>query len=282
MKIATVQFSPALKDVDASVGRAIPLAEEAIDQGAELLILPELADTGYDLGSRGTALELGSSVDENPLIQALARTCAASDRHAVTGICERDGDRAYNSAVLIGPDGPMGRYRKIHLFMNEKDIFTPGDAPPMVLDAGPIRVGMLVCFDWMFPEVWRSLALDGADVVCHPSNLVLPYAQQAALVHALVNRYYVATANRIGAEGELAFTGGSQIAGPDGKPMTSSPAGEPHVASAEIRIRESRNKAITPRNDAIADRRPELYGKMVEAPVSRDRSTEGGPGGEDR
>ena len=126
----------------------------------------------------------------------------------VSGLNERDGDRLYNSAVLVGPEGYVGRYRKLHLFMNEKDYFQPGDAGLPVFDIGACKVGMLVCFDWQFPEAWRVLALKGADVICHPANLVLPgLAQRAVPIHALTNRVYVVTGNRTGTEGGLDLHG---------------------------------------------------------------------------
>jgi len=262
LRIATVQFAPVLGDPAASVAAAIPLVEEALE-GADLAILPELADTGYDLGSARAALELASPIDVNPLVGALARICSSLGRHAVAGICEREGDRVFNTAALVGPAGLLGRYRKLHLFMNERDLFAPGDLGLPVFDIGPCRVGMLICFDWAFPEAWRCLALDGADLICHPSNLVLPYAGQATLVHALVNRVYVATANRIGAEGDLAFTGASQIAGPDGRSLAGSPADAPHVAFADIDVARARDKRFTARNDALEDRRPDQYRRIL-------------------
>mgnify|MGYP001152469718 CR=1 FL=1 len=136
----------------------------------------------------------------------------------------------------------------------------PGDAGLPVFDIGLCRVGILVCFDWIFPEAWRVLALKGADVVCHPSNLVLPgLAQRGVPIHALMNRLYVVTANRVGTEGDLTYTGRSLVADPLGDvPVEASPAGE-EVGVAEIDVSLARNKRVTPRNDVLADRRPEEY-----------------------
>jgi predicted amidohydrolase len=119
---------------------------------------------------------------------------------------------------------------------------------------------MLVCFDWMFPEVWRILALKGADLICHPSNLVLPsLAQQAVPIHALTNRVYVVTANRIGTEGNLSFTGLSIIANPKGEVLlqASPTGGEVGLVEADLEL--ARDKQITARNHIFADRRPEEY-----------------------
>jgi predicted amidohydrolase len=130
----------------------------------------------------------------------------------------------------------------------------------LLFDIGLCRVGMLVCFDWMFPEVWRILALQGADVVCHPSNLVLPgLAQRAIPIRALTNRIGIVTANRIGTEGELTFTGLSTIADPRGEVLRqASPVAE-EIGLAEFDLALARDKRITRRNDVLADRRPEEY-----------------------
>ena len=111
----------------------------------------------------------------------------------------------------------IGKYRKVHLFMNEWDIFEKGNLGFPVFDFGICKIGMLICFDWIFPEVWRILALKGADIICHPSNLVLPYAQQAVPVHGMINRTFNITANRIGIERGIKFTGESIISDPEGK-----------------------------------------------------------------
>jgi predicted amidohydrolase len=149
--------------------------------------------------------------------------------------------------------------------MDEKDFFAPGDAGLPVFDIGPCQVGMLVCFDWIFPEAWRVLALKGADVIAHPSNLVLPgLAQRAVPVHALTNRVYVVTANRIGTEGDLTFTGLSTIADPKGEVVVQASSSEEEIGVVDIDIRLARDKHITARNDVLADRRPEEYSPLLE------------------
>jgi predicted amidohydrolase len=148
--------------------------------------------------------------------------------------------------------------------MNEKDFFQPGNAGLPVWDIGPCKVGMLVCFDWIFPEAWRILALKGADVICHPSNLVLPgLAQQAVPIHALTNRVYVVTANRIGTERDLAFTGMSTIASPEGKVLAQASQTDAETRVVEVNIELARNKDITARNHILADRRPEEYALLT-------------------
>jgi len=321
MRIAYAQFSPVLGDLAANREKIVRLAERA--EGVDLLVLPELSNSGYNFVSREQARDLSEEVGSGPFQETLREICAARRLHIVSGVCERDGDRLYNSAVLVGPGGHIGLYRKIHLFLNEKDIFQPGDLgfpvfevplPPSpgggspgeapgnsqraredvrrtsttTADAsrarpsggfsaeGSCRVGILICFDWQFMESWRVLALRGADIVCHPSNLVLPgRAQRAVPLHAMLNRLFVITANRIGEERGLCFTGFSLVAGPSGEILASaSPAGE-EVHWVDCDPLQARDKQVTMRNDLIADRRPEFYGELTSAPdhAAGDRPT---------
>jgi predicted amidohydrolase len=233
--------------------------------GVDLLVLPELCNSGYNFDSPEQAWETSEAVGDSVFLRYLESLCRRHNCHIVSGFNERDGDRLYNSAVLVGPQGYMGRYRKLHLFLNEKDFFAPGDEGLPLFDIGECRVGMLVCFDWIFPEVWRILALQGADIIAHPSNLVLPgLAQRAVPIHALTNRVYVVTANRIGSEGDLTFTGLSSIADPRGQVLAqASPSGE-EAGMVEVDIAMARDKNITPRNNLFADWRPGDYSLLTE------------------
>jgi predicted amidohydrolase len=257
MKIGYVQLAPALGDVQATI-RTIDRLLAGVE--ADLLVLPELCNSGYNFSSRRQAWETSEELGHGVFVRHLEALCKERGLHLVSGFNERDGDRLYNSAVLVGPQGIVGRYRKLHLFLNEKDYFEPGDAGLPVFDLGFCKVGMLVCFDWIFPEAWRVLALKGADVICHPSNLVLPgLAQRGVPIHAMMNRVYAVTGNRTGAEGNLTFTGRSLIADPLGEVLAeASPLGE-EVGIAEADVALARNKKVTPRNDVLADRRPEEY-----------------------
>ena len=262
MKIGFIQFAPALGDVAATLRDLDRLVEQAA--GADLLVLPELCNSGYNFVSAEQARATSQPVDDSVFLRHLAGLCRRHNFHVVTGFNERDGDRLYNSAVLVSPAGYVGRYRKLHLFLNEKDFFEPGDEGLPVFDIGPCRVGMLVCFDWIYPEVWRVLALKGADVICHPANLVLPgLAQRAVPIHALTNRVYVVTANRIGSEGELTFTGLSTLADPRGEVLAQAPPDEEAVCVVEIDVALARDKQITVRNHLFADRRPEAYAELI-------------------
>ncbi len=262
MKIGFIQFSPVLGDLDANLSKIERLLAAA--PAADLLVLPELCSTGYRFSSAEQARDLSEEISHSRLVRLLDRICADKDLHLVAGMNERDGDGIFNTSVLIGPKGYIGKYRKLHLFMNEKDIFTPGNAEPAIYDIGICKLGMMICFDWIFPEIWRVLALKGADLICHPSNLVLPgFCQRAIPVHALINRLYVVTANRIGTEGDLTFTGLSIIADPKGNVMVQASSDREEIGIAELDIALARDKMMTPRNHVLDDRRPEFYSRLL-------------------
>ncbi|SVE10776.1 uncharacterized protein METZ01_LOCUS463630, partial [marine metagenome] len=171
MRVGFIQNNP----VFGEVGRNLSSAESSLIQdAADLMILPELFSTGYHFLNRNEALSFSEPIPEGPTTLALIQICKKNQTSIIAGIAERDGDRTYNSAVVIGPNGYLGKYRKIHLFGTEKNCFDKGNMPLKVFEIGSIRVGVMVCFDWRFPETARSLALEGADLIAHPSNLVLP------------------------------------------------------------------------------------------------------------
>lgn len=258
LKIGFLQFSPLLGDVQGTI-QSIERLLSGSDE-ADILVLPELCNSGYNFTSYQQAWDASEPIEGGPFIEFLIAKCRSLNTHIVTGLNERDGDLLYNSAVLLGPNGHIGAYRKLHLFLNEKDFFQPGNAGLPVFDLGTCTLGMLVCFDWIFPEVWRILALKGADIICHPSNLVLPgFAQRAIPIHALTSRIYVVTANRIGVEGDLTFTGASIIANPRGDVLAQASQAKEELVVREIDIALARDKMMTPRNHLLADRRPEHY-----------------------
>ncbi len=229
------------------------------------IVLPELCTTGYVFRSRADLETLAEPVT-GPSVMAL-RTLARRNRLTLcAGIAERDGRRIYNAAVTITPRGRVSVYRKAHLFDREKRVF---DVAPSRLEPVPgARVlGVMICFDWVFPEVCRSLALGGARVILHPSNLVLPYCQQAMTTRAIENRVFAVTCNRVGREERggvsLRFTGRSQIVDPRGRVLVRAPVRGEALCIVRIDPRSARSKRITPRNDLFHDRRPELYAALV-------------------
>jgi predicted amidohydrolase len=259
MNVAVVQLRPKFGDVAGNIARMVELIAS---EDADLYVLPELALSGYLFESKEEALSL-SQTPEAPEFDAIADMGRAKGAAVVVGFAERAGSGVFNSSMLIAPGGSRSTYRKIQLFWGEKAIFHPGDRPPDVCDVGGVLLGMMICFDWIFPEVARSLALQGAEIICHPSNLVLPYCQEAMVTRCIENRVFAITANRIGTEERagksLTFTGLSEVVAPSGEILARAPADREEVLVVEIDPREAREKMVTPTNDVLADRRPELY-----------------------
>jgi predicted amidohydrolase len=235
---------------------------------ADLIVLPELAFTGYYFSDRREALTLAEDPQDSKTVAALIDLCRHHDFFLVSGFTERKHDKLFNSALLIGPDGLLHTYRKLHLFNTEKEIFDPGDTPLAVQEVRGARIGMMVCFDWAFPEVTRSLALQGADIIAQPANLVLGFCQQTMLTRCLENKVFAVTANRYGGDrrphGEVTFTGRSQIVAPGGQLIQRAASQRQCLHVTEIDPDLARNKAITARNDLLRDRRPEFYETLIQ------------------
>ena len=201
-------------------------------------------------------------------VSSLTALCRERNFFVVTGFAERSAEKIFNSALVIGSDGVLHTYRKLHLFDMEKEYFDPGDTPLETIALGGAKIGIMVCFDWAFPEVARVLALQGADLICHPSNLVLTYCQESMITRCLENSVFAVTANRFGSDirpgGTLTYTGQSQIVAPDGSLVYRAKSGGEELYIAGIDVREARDKWMTPRNELLEDRRPEYYNDLIE------------------
>jgi len=261
IKVGFVQTNPEFGALEANLLQAKNLWGE---HKANLLVLPELFSTGYQFQSLAEARNLSEPIPDGPTTRFLIDWARDAGITLVAGLAERDGKILYNSAVIVGPQGFIGKFRKAHIFDSENNFFQPGDLPFTVFDAGFAKIGIMICFDWRFPETARTLALQGADIIAHPSNLVLPDCPQAMITRCLENRVYAVTSNRVGSEkrapGEaLKFIGQSQVVDPDGFILvrTSQDREEAHVV--EINLAKARNKRINGRNDLFADRREDLY-----------------------
>lgn len=265
MRIGFCQFAPVFGEPQTNRRTVAELIQGV---QADLIVLPELFSTGYQFTDRAETASLSEPAD-GPTTQWAADQAKKIGGLLCGGFAERDGDRLYNSAFLAGPDGLKGCYRKLHLFNREKLCFDPGGQQPQVHDVAGVKVGIMICFDWIFPETMRIMALKGALVVCHPSNLVLPYCQESMKTRCLENMVFAVTSNRIGSEArlegeEFTFTGGSQITAPMGKVLAKATADGVGVTVVEIDPGEARNKAVNPYNDLMADRRPDLYGPLTQ------------------
>lgn len=261
----------ALADVPQNLERIGKYVAEAATAGARLIVFPECAATGYCFTSADEAREYAQPIP-GPITEAVHGSCRQHDCYVVFGMLESDGDRIFNAAVLVGPEGVIGSYRKIHLPYLGIDMFTDyGDRPFEVHSAGDLKVGMLICYDASFPEATRCLALAGADVVVLPTNWPPGsecVAQSAIRTRANENGIYFAAVNRVGTERGFPFIGMSSICAPNGDVLAAPAGAEEEIIYADIDIARARRKRVirVPDKheiDRFGDRRPEMYGQLV-------------------
>ncbi len=259
MKIGFYQFSPDFGNIQKNREKMYSALK---NKRADIIVLPELATSGYFFTSHKEIEDLSEPVP-GPTTDKFSALSGKTGTHFVIGIPEKTGTGIYNSAVMIGPDGIELVYRKAHLFSEEKMYFTPGNSFDSI-EINGVQIGLLVCFDHMFPEAARTLALKGVQIICHPSNLVLPeYGQLTTRVRALENKVFWVLANRFGKEtkGErkLTYTGESQIVSPSGEVLYRAPSGKEEFFLLDIEPEKALNKNITNLNNLFKDRRTELY-----------------------
>lgn len=259
--IAVVQTHPTFGNLS---GNHAAILELIAQNPADVYVIPELYLSGYTFSTpeevRSCAL-----APKNPYFDELAEVTSERGIAICGGYAELGESGAiYNSAFFIGDGTPLCNYRKTHLFYRETQFFTPGDTGFSVAEYHGTRYGVMVCFDWIFPEAARTLALAGAQVILHPANLVLPYCQQAMYARAVENRVFIATSNRVGREtntlgDDLTFTGRSQLVTPTGEYLFQFDEAETGVRTAEIDPAEADRKQLNAFNTILADRRPEFY-----------------------
>jgi predicted amidohydrolase len=260
MKIAIVQTAPAWGEKARNLEAALALMEK---EKADLYVLPELFTTGYIFAGLDELLPLAEAFPGGPTHQALATFSEDRKSAVVYGFAEKAGGRVYNSAALVAPQEFAGLYRKVHLYDREKLCFAPGDLGFRVFDSPWGKIGIMICFDWYFPESARTLTLRGAELIAHPANLVMPYCPDTMPVRCRENRVFAATANRVGTEarGEcaLTFIGQSQLTAPEGTILHRASPDQEEIFLHEIDPAQAQNKQVNLRNHILNDRRPEFY-----------------------
>lgn len=270
LTIACIQTDPVMADKAFNMATTLEKIAEAADLGAKLIVLPELCNTGYMFANRTEAYALAEELPEGQSAQAWMTIAAQRDLYIVAGIAERDGEKLFNSAVIIGPEGYIGRFRKVHLWADENLFFEPGDLGFPVFPTRHGRLGVMICYDQWFAESYRSCALQGADIVCIPTNWV-PIPGQAsgreamaniiAMAAAHTNSIYVAAADRVGMERGQAFIGQSLIASYTGWPVAGpASADEEQIILATVNVSDARRKRCwNDHNQILRDRRPDQY-----------------------
>lgn len=260
-KVGFIQFHPVRKDPAHNLAEIKRLCEGV---KADLLVLPELANSGYMYASRHELVTYTEPGDGSGLfLDGLMQMARSMRTVFVTGFAENTHEHLFNSAAAVSSQGILQVYRKTHLFNTEKLLFDPGDTGYVSFMTYDVVVGMMVCFDWIFPEAARTLALQEAQIIAHPSNLVLPYCQRAMVTRSLENRVFTITANRYGSEelegSRLTFTGESQVLDISGNLLAQAPVEGDCVKVVEIDPFLADNKAMNAHNDLFLDRRPGFY-----------------------
>lgn len=266
-RVACQQLAPAIGDLEANRKLCLAAIEEAVDAGAEVIVLPELITSGYMFSSTEEAARVAIGPDHE-LLREWGAAAARADVVVIGGFCERDPEddgRVYNSAAVIDPSGLRAVYRKLHLWDNEHAIFTPGSYPPPVIDTRAGRIGAVICYDLEFPELTRSVALAGAQLLAVPTNWPLfprpdgerPSEVTIAMATGRINKMAVACADRLGLERGQDWTGGATIVAPDGWVAAETRA--PGLLVADVDLQQALDKRLTERADVFGDRRPELY-----------------------
>ncbi len=264
MRVGFLQLNPTLDEVDENVWRAVGFLRGVRDA---TIVLPELFNSGYLFLDREALQAVAETVPGGKTTKRLQALAQKNRLHIVFGLPERAGSRIYNSSVLVTPRGEAHVYRKVHLFDRETEVFTPGNTSWKAVRTPEAKLGMMICFDWRFPEACRVLALEGVQIVCHPSNLVHSFCQDAMRTRCVENRVFAITANRIGRDRRgsvsIGFTGRSQIVDPEGKVLVRAERANEVLKVIEIDPKLAEDKRITPRNHLLESRRPRFYRRLV-------------------
>ncbi|MDP8205616.1 MAG: nitrilase-related carbon-nitrogen hydrolase [Candidatus Electryonea clarkiae] len=265
VKIGYAQFCPEFGNRVANLAKVQKMVKDG--GNADLLVFAELGVSGYDFRDREELISLAEPFDGGPTSLALIELAEEYSISLIIGYPEVSGEKVYNSCMLVTPDGKKYNYRKTHLFSRETLIFDAGDAPPPVISTPAGKIGLMICFDWVYPEIARLLTLAGAQIIAHPSNLVLQFCQKAMFARSVENGVFTITANRIGTEDRagrsLTFTGASQVLDPKGNILAQAPDDEEHLAIIEVDLSRADDKFLTEHNHLLEGRRVDLYSGLV-------------------
>lgn len=255
MKVGFVQFKPEFGDKKANLDKIAALAKQ---ERSDLLVFPEMCTTGYVVKSKIELKDLAEEIPSGPTATELVKIAKGVGSILIAGLPEIVGRKIYNSAVVVGPGGYIAKHQKSHLFLNESKYFSPGQTKPTIFKWQEFRIGLGICYDYMFPEYWRTLALQGADLFCNPANFVFDYGFKMMQARALENGVFSVCTNRIGEERGVEFRGGSEIVNNRGEVIKKASQQE-ELVIVDLDLKKSRDKRWNSDNDLLADRRPELY-----------------------
>lgn len=272
VRVACIQTDVKLKDINFNIKHAKQMIEEAASHGAELMILPELFTTGYTFQNRKEVYSYAETVPEGATCQFLVEQSKLYSAYIVGSMIEREGDDLYNCSILTGPDGFIGKYRKLHLCGDEIYWMEPGNLGIPVFCTKIGRISMLICLDGFYPETYRLCALQKADIICvstnwsHVKALPAPYKTMGptlTMANALSNHIFVAAATRIGAEPGLDYPGQSIIAGVNGGPLAGPAPDTETIIYADCNLSDTRKRYLDSTNSRLGNRRTDLYDEFL-------------------
>lgn len=255
MKVGCAQFDCQFGAKEHNLKKIEFLANQS---RSDLLVFPEMATTGYMVAGRDELRKIAEPVPEGVSVQRLKVIAKLTNKLLIVGLPEIDRDKLYDSAVAVGPRGYITKYQKTHRFLKEKLYFDPSETKSPVFEWRGARIGVGICYDYMFPEYWRSLALQGADIFCNTANFVFNYGFTLMRARALENGIFSLCTNRVGVERGQRFTGGSEVVDTRGQIIKKARDRE-EILDVEINLSLARNKQWNEYNDLISDRRPEMY-----------------------
>lgn len=269
LRVAVVQTAPKQFLPDANRREALAKVDDAIVNGAKLIALPECAISGYAIDDPVQAFELAETID-GPSVKEITRRCASNGVFVAFGLLEREGKKLYNSAVLVGPDGVIGRHRKAHLVRVAADVHVNQGDAIAIFEAAGIKLGMMICYEVRFPEMARVMALSGAGLIIVLANWPAGAEVNPGILtpaRAAENNVHLLAANRCGTEGSLSFIGRSAIHLPTGERIARAEEGvttlyadiSPGPGLTTYDIHQSRYAV-----DLIGHRRPDLYTRIAE------------------
>ena len=271
--IACVQMDVELGNVAANRDRVVERIRQSSERGAQLIIFPECALTGYCFESLEEAGQFAETADGHSS-ETIANVCREAGAHAVVGFIEKDGRSFYNAAMLVGPDGVIGSYRKVHLpFLGVDRFLTPGDKPFAIFELPFGKIGINICYDASFPEAARALKLLGAELILLPTNWPGGAWRTAEFIinaRACENHLHFAAVNRVGTERGWQFIGRSKVVDCMGDTVAEANREGEEILFAELDLQESnKNKIVNVAGsyelDRLADRRPEFYGIIAKS-----------------
>lgn len=263
MRVSFVQMQPEFGNKKDNIEKALSFMKSEL---AELYVLPELFNSGYVFTSKAEVNNLAEKAGSGETFSAMRDFAKTHKCAVIYGFPENTPEGNYNSSLFVDYNGNYRVYRKLHLFYEEKTFFNPGNVQLETIEFNGAKLGMMICYDWIYPEVTRILALKGAEIICHPVNLVMPYCQEAMKTRSIENRVFTITSNRIGEEKRggkgFTFTGKSQITDCNGNVLYRAAIDKEELFVADINIEDAKNKNVNAFNNLWDDRRIDYYDRL--------------------